>query len=160
MLFSRDTSTWKDIVNQTYDIEFDYIAIDKHFQIAVLSTFNRAYTPSCVTKSFDLFLLLDHFIDTLSKSTNAVYARQDNKGKNFNDWQTYGELGFFAYDNQDVHRLNEKELKQFDIIYKPITPLLSTQLVGLNKFSEIIPRFNLTFGENIKFEDLRRSLVE
>jgi hypothetical protein len=104
--------------------------------------------------------LLDQFIDTLSKSSNAVYARQDNKLKNFNDWKNYSELGFFAYDNQDVHRPNEEELNQFDIIYRPTIPLLITQLPGFNRFSEIIPRFNLTFGENIKFDDLRRSLIE
>ena len=160
MLFYHDNSCWDDIVNQTYDIEFDYLAFDCKNQIGVFSTFNRAYTPSCVTKSFEQFMLLDKFLESLTQYSGTVYAKQDNKETNYNDWQKYSELGFFAYDNQDVHRPFGKELMQFDIIYKPIKPIFSTQLLELNKFSEIIPKFSLTFGNDLKFCDLKNSLIE
>lgn len=39
MLFNQEISTWNDIVNQNYDLEFDYIAIDKTGQIAVFFYF-------------------------------------------------------------------------------------------------------------------------
>src|SRR3954467_958443 len=107
MLFSRDISTWNDIINQTYDIEFDFIGIDNLGQLAVFSTFNRAYRPACVTQSFEQFLLLDQLLETLPKTTTAIYAKQDNKAISYSDWKRYAELGFFAYDNQDVHRTEQ-----------------------------------------------------
>ncbi|WP_160342072.1 hypothetical protein, partial [Escherichia coli] len=76
------------------------------------------------------------------------------------DWKHYAELGLFAYDNQDVHRIDEDKKHQYDIIFRPNIPLHLSQISGLNGYLNIIPRFDLTFGDNIKFEKLQATLIE
>ncbi|PXY46091.1 MULTISPECIES: hypothetical protein [Flavobacterium] len=156
MLFNREITEWEHIVNGSYDIEFDYVAIDRIGQLAIFSTFNRGFKPKIVTKSFEDFLKLDKFIETLPKIGTPI-QKVDNDG-NYDDWRNYAELGFYAYDNQDVHRTNK--LERYDIIYQPKEPLTIENQTELKKFENIIPKFDLVFGENLKFVELENTLKE
>lgn len=160
MLFNRDIDTWNDIVNQTYDMEFDFIAIDKLGQLGIFSTFNRSYRPRCVTQSFDQFLKLDKLIETLPKMTTACFAKLVANSASFADWKHYAELGLFAYDNQDVHKTGADKQYQYDIIFRPDTPLHLDDIPGLREHLNIIPRFDIAFGDNIKFDKMQAALIE
>jgi hypothetical protein len=160
MLFNQEIDTWNDIVNQTYDIEFDFIAIDEVGRLGVFSTFNRSYRPACVTQSFNQFLSLDKLIDTQPKITTACFAKPSANMASFADWKYYAELGFFAYDNQDVHKTKPDKQYQYDIIFRPDTPLHFKQLPQLSEYLNIIPRFNLAFGDNIRFDKMQATLIE
>ncbi len=50
------------------------------------------------------------------------------------------------------------KLNQYDIIYKPKTPLLINSKSVIYNFIDIIPVFDLIFGEDIKFEKLEKCL--
>ncbi|WP_149206766.1 hypothetical protein [Flavobacterium johnsoniae] len=76
MLYNYDKEDWINIVNQTYDMEFDYLAIDKIGQIAVFSTFNRGYIPECVTSSLEKFSALDNYIETISMTSETVFIKK------------------------------------------------------------------------------------
>lgn len=156
MLFNEQNSNWNNIVNQNYDAEFDYIAIDKIGQIAVFSTFNRGYKPTCVTSSLEKFLELDYYLNQLPKISESLYIKTDKNEIDFQDWVDYSSLGLFAYDNQDVYR--EKKLNQYDIICQPKNPL-KIESTLLENFKEIIPVFNLVFGGDLKFEILEKSIL-
>lgn len=154
MLFNHSIDCWP-YINQNEDMEFDYIAIDKLGQIAVFSTFNRGYIPECVTKSFEKFLVLDDYIEQLPKISESILKKGKNE-TDFQDWIYYASLGLFAYDNQDVHRV--EKLNQYDIICQPKVPLKIESTSLINDFEEIIPVFDLIFGEDITFESLQKSL--
>ncbi len=154
MLFNREITEWNDIVNETYDIEFDYVAVDKNGKLAIFSTFNRGFKPESVTESFEEFLKLDSLMETLPKLTETI-LRTESEG-NYEDWKKYAELGFYAYDNRDVHRTNK--LEQYDIIYEPEKPLKLESQTELKRFKNIIPEFDLEFGENLKFAELQKAL--
>ena len=156
MLFNREITEWEHIVNESYDIEFDYVAIDRIGQLAIFSTFNRGYKPKNVTKSYEDFLKLDELIQMLPKITKPI--QKIKSGHIYDDWKKYAELGFYAYDNQDVHRTNK--LERYDIIYQPKEPLKIESQIILKKFENIIPKFDLVFGENLKFLELEKALEE
>lgn len=156
MLFNREITEWEHIVNESCDIEFDYVAIDSIGQLAIFSTFNRGFKPKIVTKSFEDFLKLDKFLDTLPKITIPI--KKTESDGDYDDWKKYAELGFYAYDNEDVHRTNK--LERYDIIYQPKEPLKIENQTELKKFENVIPKFNLIFGENLKFVDLEKTLKE
>ncbi len=156
MLYNYGKEEWISIINQSYDMEFDYIAIDKIGQIAVFSTFNRGYTPDCVTSSFDKFSALDINIQQLPIISETIFIKKDGNENNYSDWKKYSSLGFYAYDNDDVHRT--KKSLQYDIIYSPKSPLKIDLKSTIYNFIDIIPFFDLIFGEDIKFEKLEKSL--
>ena len=160
MLFNRDIDTWNDIVNQNYDLEFDFIAIDNNGQIGVFSTFNRSYRPQCVTQSFNQFLLLDKLVEMLPKATTACSAKPNKNLASYTTWKRYAESGIFAYDNQDVHRTDEDKQHQYEIIFRPDKPLHVNEVPDLNKYLDIIPRLDLAFGDNIKFDKMQAALIE
>lgn len=119
------------------------------------STFNRGYIPKCVTSSFEKFLELNHYLEKLPKTSESIFKKEDENESGFQDWKNYAALGFFAYDNQDAHRI--EKLYQYDIIYKPVFPIKIESTIR-NSFQEIIPAFDLIFGEDVKFEILEKSL--
>ena len=160
MLYDQTFATWTDIVNKTHDAEFDFVAFDNKGQIGIFSTFNRAYRPDCVTDSLELFLSLDKLIETLPETTTAISAMFDKDISAFISWKKYASQGFFAYDNQDVHRSDNDKQNQYDIIYRPAVPVYAHEVYGLNDYSSIIPYFDLTFGDNIKFDKLKTALVD
>ena len=153
MLFNREITEWEHIINGTYDMEFDYVAIDKTGQLAIFSTFNRGFKPKMVTNSFEVFVELDKLMETLPKLTEAI--RKTESEGDYGDWKKYAELGFYSYDNSDVHRTNK--LEQYDIIYEPKMPLKMESQTELKKFENIIPRFELVFGKNLKFSELKET---
>lgn len=156
MLYNFQKEDWINIINQNSDMEFDYLAIDKIGQIGIFSTFNRGYVPECVTSSFEKFSALNNYIKKLPIASETIFTKKERNEKNYEDWKKYASLGFFAYDNEDVHRT--KKLYQYDIIYIPQTPLKLNSKSIIYDFFDIIPVFNLIFGGDIKFANLEKSL--
>ena len=142
---------WNAIKNQSYDLEFDWFGIDKVGQISVFSSFNRGYTPKKAILSQEKYFQLQKLILNLPIITKAITFT--NEKGNFSDWISYSEKGLFAFDYQDAHRVNKTDL--YDLITKPIKPLLASHIKELNYFIEIIPVFDLIFENNISFEDLK-----
>ena len=147
-------SDWEMIKNQTCDYEFDWFGIDKLGQLAMFSSFNRGYRPECVTKSFDLYKELEEILKNLEKNTKAIKLTKEDF--RLDDWIEYSEKGLFTHYLQDIHRVNEK--KQFDIFFKPKKPITIDEL-NLEKFSEIIPKFDFEFGTNLSFEKMEKGLI-
>lgn len=147
-------SDWENIKNQSCDYEFDWFGIDKLGQIAMFSSFNRGYRPKCVTKSLELYKDLEEFLENLEKTTKVIKLTKENC--RLDDWIEYSEKGLFSYDLQDVHRVTEK--KQFDIFFKPEKPVTINEL-NLEKFSEIMPKFDFEFGKDLSFEKMKKGLI-
>lgn len=147
-------SNWKNIESQYFDYEFDWFGVDKLGQIAMFSSFNRGYRPKCVTKSRELYIELEKFLGNLEKTTKAIKLTKANC--RLDDWIEYSEKGLFSHDLQDVHRTTEK--KQFDIFFKPEKPITINEL-NLEKFSNIMPRFDFEFGTDLSFEKMEKGLI-
>ncbi|WCO03549.1 hypothetical protein [Psychroserpens ponticola] len=145
---------WENIKNQSYDYEFDWFGIDKLGQIAMFSSFNRGFRPKCVTKSLELYKELEEILESLARTTNAIKITKENS--RLDDWIEYSEKGLFSHDLQDVHRTTEK--KQFDILFKPEKPLTINEL-NLEKFSNIIPKFDFEFGTDLSFGKMENGLI-
>jgi hypothetical protein len=71
------------------------------------------------------------------------------------DWKRWAEKGLFAYDYRDIHRTNK--LEQYDCIAIPEKPLLAKDASVLKDFEKMIPRFDLAFGENITFHQMKNA---
>lgn len=149
-----DNEIWELVKNQSDDYEFDWLAIDVLGQIAIFSSFNRGYTPECVTKSKELYLELKKIIEELD--TNIVTVKTTKFTAIFDDWENYSKKGLFSYDYQDVHRINK--LNQYDILFKPQNPI-TTNHINLKKHFSIIPQFDLKFGTTLSFESMKKTLI-
>lgn len=145
---------WEIIIHQACNVEFDWFGIDKLGQVAMLSSFNRGYRPKCVTKSLELYKELEKTLKDLERTTNAIKITIEDC--RLDDWIEYSEKGLFSYDLQDVHRTIKKN--QFDILFKPENPLTINEL-NLDRFTEIIPRFNFEFGDDLSFEKMEKYLI-
>lgn len=146
-----NSQQWEAIVNNSYAIEFDWIGTNHIGHTAVFSSYNTGYIPEKVKYSFELYLQLDSFIQSINRNTTAILVTKE-KG-NFKDWLSYTAKGLFAFDYQDIHR--KQKLDRYDLIAQPTTPL--SNLKGIEKFINIIPTFNLVFDENISIEQLKKS---
>lgn len=138
---------------QDDDMEFDWLGMDRNNQLGIFSTFNRGFTPSCVFQSRSKFNELAELIDSLQHCTAAIKVMK--KDHNPVDWEDYANKGFFAFDNYDVHRTIS--FYRHDLLYKPLKPLLFQDVPGIAKFSDIIPVFNLDFGDDLRFEELQKA---
>ncbi len=92
--------------------------------------------------------------------TTAYFAKLDKDVVSYVDWKRYAESGLFAYDNQDVHRTDKDKQDQYDIIFRPDKPLRLNQVPKLSEYLNIIPHFDLAFGDNIKFDKMQATLIE
>lgn len=146
-----NNETWNAIENQSYDLEFDWFGIDKLGQISVFSSFNRGYIPKKAILSQEKYFQLQRLILNLPNITKAI--TYTNEKGNFCDWISYSEKGLFAFDYLDAHRVDKTNL--YDLITKPVKPLLISNIKEINYFIEIIPVFDLIFEDNISFEDLK-----
>ena len=151
-----DKEQWTAIMDKTYEVEFDWLGVDKLGQIAMFSSFNKGFIPNLITKSFDKYQQLDITIDSLKIITQAIlYTKR--KGK-FQDWILYSQKGFFAYDYQDAHR--DTKLGQYDLISKPANPLTINKTFALAAFNDIIPKFDIIFNTDIAFQTLRKTEIK
>lgn len=141
---------WGAIVDNLYEVEFDWVGIDKNLQIGVFSSFNKGFVPKKAISSFEKYQQLGLLIDSLPKNSKAILFTQE-KG-NFNDWIAYSEQGLYAFDYQDAHR--QQKLNRYDLIYMPEKPVRSTQYKEFGILKEIIPSFNLSFEDNLTFTTL------
>ena len=143
------------MLNQSYDLEFDWFGIDKNHQVAIFSTFNRGYIPRDFFNSLGEFQKLQSIINSLSLNSQA---KQITKYVgDFSDWLRYSTKGLYAYDYQDIHR--STKMNEYDIISIPEKPLLLLENLELKNMMPVLPKFNLIFGENISFENLKQSLI-
>lgn len=144
---------WDAVINQSYQVEFDWIGIDSLDQIAIFSSFNKGHIPHIVKSSFELYKQLFALIDKFPRFTTAVLVTKENGV--FNDWLVYSQKGLYAFDYQDVHR--ENKFNQYDLISKPVAPLIINQVKNIELYLSIIPRFNLVFNDNISFQQLKET---
>ena len=111
---------WEEIVRHgAYVEELDWYALDKNGSIGVFIAIMNAPIADKVKLSYDDYIALKHFIDSLPKSTSFLLTTTE-KG-NFLDWTQYAEKGLFAFDFQDIHRPTPKY--QYDLIAQPNSPL-------------------------------------
>jgi hypothetical protein len=144
-----DTETWEAIINRTLEVEFDWVGVDKLGQLAVFSSFNKAYIPAKVVSSFDKYQQLDKLIDALPHYTVGVLCTA--RDGQFKDWLSYSSKGLFAYDFQDAHR--KPKLGQYDLISKPKEPLTIAKLKA--SVLQAVPFFDLVFDSDLSFDKLR-----
>jgi hypothetical protein len=142
---------WEAVINNTYEVEFDWIAINHIGQIAVFSSFNKGYIPEKAKTSFELHQMLQSFINSILISTTANLTTKESG--NFKLRLKNSKKGLFTFDYQDAHR--NIKLNRYDLISQPNMPKTVNQLDGIDKFMSIIPTFNLAFDENISFEQLK-----
>jgi len=142
---------WDAVINKTYELEFDWIAIDKLDQVAVFFSCNQGYIADKAKLSFELYNRLFSLIDSLPGITEAKSVIKI--GGNSGHWQKLSRKGLFAFDYQDIHRTSK--LNQYDLISKPAVPLKSSQISGIDQCLDIIPRFNLIFESDISFQKLQ-----
>ena len=138
-----DKETWDDILtNGAYLSELDWIATDKTGQIGIFSAIMDAPIPKQIRHSFELFKELQELIAKLpeNSTTNQVIT---NSG-DFSCWLKYSRKGLFAFDFQDVHRIDK--LNQYDLIATPSPPLNIKDLKLKKELIIIIPQFDCNFG--------------
>ncbi|RYE26631.1 MAG: hypothetical protein EOP45_03595 [Sphingobacteriaceae bacterium] len=146
-----DRETWTAVVNRTYEVEFDWIGIDRLGQIAVFSSFNKGFIPDKALLSFDKYKELDKLIDELPTITEAILCTRI-KG-DFKEWLSYSAKGLYGYDFQDAHR--EVRFGQYDLISKPEEPLTVTHIKTCDSVLQVVPFFDLVFGTYLSFNKLQ-----
>jgi hypothetical protein len=146
---------WEAIVNQLYEIEFDWLGVDQVGQLAIFSSVGKAFIPSKVVSSCEKYQHLARVINSLPAISKAILCTKE-KGV-FDDWKMCSQKGLFAFDYQDIHRTNK--LNQYDLICKPESPLLSNQFAEFNLFIDVIPQFNVRFEDDIEIHQLEKSEI-
>jgi len=155
MQSNLNSEDWGAILIQAYPIEFGWIGVDISNQVAYFSTFNQAYTPKKVLSSFEQYLELAGSLNNLQEtSSSQLYTKE--KGW-FHDWHFHSRRGLFAYDYWDAHRKQSEKLSRYDLITVPAVPIDFNSIPGIEQYKPIIPHFDLEFGDNILFEDLRKN---
>jgi hypothetical protein len=142
---------WDVLINKIYNIEFDWVGVDKIGQIAIFSSFNAAYIPEKVLLSFEKYLHLSSAVNNLLDITESIIVTKQIG--NFNDWSAYSKKGLYAYDYQDSQRTIK--LEQYDLISKPKESLNIQSLGKIDSFIDILPLFNVTFQSDISFHDMK-----
>lgn len=146
---------WTDVSNGASYSEFDWIGIDKQDQFGVFTSAGIGYIPTTFFSSYESYLVLHQFFLNIQKSTTADIISKENGAKDY--WIACAERGLFAYDCYDIHRT--KKINRYDLIAAPGNPLLTGNILDLDAFDDIIPRFNLTFSGNLLFAQLRENEI-
>lgn len=133
-LMTKDT--WEEIIKYgDYAQELDWCAIDKNGNLGIFSAIMLAPIPEKVKKSYDNYIRLKQIISSLPKSTSFVLTTSEQGS--FSDWTSYAEKGLFAFDFQDIHRINVKN--QYDLIARPVLPLnLKDIHIPINSFEALV----------------------
>ena len=117
---------WDEIIkNGAYIQELDWFATDINGNIGVFSAVMNAQIPESVKASYDNYIRLNRWIESLPLFTSAILTTSE--AGDFSSWILYAEKGLFAFDFQDIHRLKPK--KQYDLIARPVNPLNINNLV-------------------------------
>jgi hypothetical protein len=133
-------------------IEFDWFALDSIGQIGIFSSGTTGYIPEKVFSSYDKYIGLALLLDALRASTiDLVVTKESGRTGH---WRNWARRGLFAYDYYDVHR--KVKLDRYDLIAAPGKPLLMYS-IEIREFNEIIPRFNITFSDDIPFSQLNEA---
>ena len=135
--------TWNDIVkNGAYSQELDWFAIDNKGQLGMFSAAMNAPIPDKVMSSLENYEDLKRLIELAPKITSAIVETREQG--NFDDWIAYAEKGLFAFDFQDIHRIEKRA--QYDLIARPLKPLTLDELNLPTNLNEYLVRINCDFG--------------
>ena len=111
---------WEEILKHgAYVQELDWYALDKNGNIGIFTAIMNAPIPGKIKASYDNYIGLKYFIDSLPKSSSFLLTTAESG--NFSDWTHNAEKGLFAYDFHDVHRTTVKN--KYDLIARPTLPL-------------------------------------
>ena len=145
-----ENELWEVMVNQTYEMEFDWVGMDKIGQVGIFSSFNRGFIPDCVKLSYSKYCDLADLINFLPEVTDSIKV---NIGQGIlTDWINFSKKGLFGFDYQDAHRVSK--LNQYDLMTRPLKALKANELNALVDYKDIIPRFDFVFDNNISFDKM------
>ena len=128
-----ENKLWEVMVNQTYEIEFDWIGIDSIDQIGIFSSFNKGFIPDCFKLSYSKYCDLADLINSLPDISDSIIVFT-GQGI-FTDWINFSKKGLFGFDYQDAHRVTK--LNQYDLITRPLKALNANDLKTLVDFMEL-----------------------
>ncbi|WP_233840393.1 hypothetical protein [Dyella sp. 2HG41-7] len=124
-----------------------WLAVDRLGQVAAFTTAGEGDIPDSamihIGKSEELILSLPEISRV---EVDAAYKRSD-------DFFSFAQRGFFAYDWSDAHRIASRRLGGYELVTRPVSPILLMALpievaeaVGLTVFQDV------TFGEKVLLE--------
>ncbi len=135
--------------------ELDWIGVDRVGQLGVFTAIMDAPVPEVVGLSYEWYMELREHIDRLDESIAAdLMTKEDG---DFSDWLTYARKGFFAFDFLDVHRTQEPRLDQYDLIARPMEPILLDDLALSDELKRIIPQIDGNFQDGAVKNELIRN---
>lgn len=144
---------WENIVVQGYPMEFGWIGVDAAYQVGYFSTYNRAWMPQKVVSSHERYLQLAALINDLPDMGGS--RQYTNRKGMYSYWHDYSRKGLIAYDYSDAHRKWADRLNQYDLITVPENGIDFLSIQGVLDYRDIIPKFNITFGDDIGFDLLQ-----
>lgn len=136
-----DESAWEVIRAQSDVAEFDWYACDRNGFVAAINSYGVGPSPSQIRSSRVLYNRLFDFVWSLPVVTTAIQVANIG-GK---DWLEYAERGLFAYDNGNVHATIKRN--NYELIAKPTTPKLITELRSPSDLKNLIAYLDLDFRE-------------
>lgn len=156
MFFTRPTLSYEDwiaVSKGANHVEFEWIGIDDLGQIGIFCSVGIGYIPPKVFSSYENYIALDNFLNDRAKSGTAQIVSIESGNKDF--WRDWAQKGLFAYDYYDIHRVNRFE--RYDLVAIPGMPLSIETTPEVTTFERVIPRFNLTFEDNISMAKLKET---
>jgi hypothetical protein len=144
--------TWEEIIKDgAYSQEFDWFALDRNGNLGIFSAIMNAPIPESIKASYENYIKVEEIISSLPKSTSHILTT--NQKGNFTDWIAYAEKGLFAFDFQDVHRKESEIKNQYDLVAKPLTPIVVNEKHILFDFTI---KLDCTFSSgDLKITDLK-----
>lgn len=148
MITKLSKEEWEALQTFTYQVEFDWIGLDKIGQLGIFSSVGTGFIPPKSISSFEKYVELCLIIDDMPVVTEVVVNTLIDA--NFSDWIRYSEKGFFAFDNQGSH--DKKNSECYTLITVPKIPITIQSTSFLEQYQSIIPEFDFTFSGDIPFE--------
>lgn len=123
------TEHWPRSAWECEGLEFDWFCADVNGELAVFTSAGKGFIPSSVFEAG--VHAYNEFIRCIASHVHCEAQLVTRESGVFRDWKLLAEHGLYAFDFQDVHRKGSERKHCYDLIYRPSTPALVSELPEL-----------------------------